>query len=127
MSNKRIVYTRHSDGGVTVCTPTPWFIDVCKRGGWWQHLTPDQIEKQLQSKMARGVTPEAARRFAIAMLFGGLTEVEAFDLVRDHDCAPLGHSFEVMDAEQLPDRKHRNAWRRSPNGGPVWVDEGFVK
>ena len=122
MTSKRIVYTRH-DGGVSICTPTPQFLNDCKLGGAWQCLTPAQIERQLQSKIARGLTPEAARRFALAMLFGGLSEQEAFDLVRDHDCAPLGHSFEVMDAKELPDRQHRNHWRRSANGGPIWVDE----
>jgi len=122
VTNKRIVYTRHNDGGVSVCTPTPEFLQIAKLGGWWNDLTPRQIERQLQSKIARGVTPEAARRFAIAMLFGGLSEKQAYELVRDHDCAPLGHSCEIMDSKDLPDRTHRNHWRRSPNGGPIWVD-----
>jgi uncharacterized protein (DUF2249 family) len=121
VTNKRIVYTRH-DGGISVCAPTPEFLQIAKQGGWWNHLTPCQIEKQLQSKIARGVAPEAARRFAIAMLFGGLNEEQAYELVQDHDCTPLGHGCEAVDSADLPDRKHRNHWRRSPNGGPIWVD-----
>jgi hypothetical protein len=35
MMAKRIVYARHSDHSVWVCTPTEWAIGMLSSGGFW--------------------------------------------------------------------------------------------
>ena len=119
---KRIVYTRNSDGGVSVCAPTQWAIETMSCGGFWSDMPRGFGDIQIERQIARGVNPDAAQRYVRAMQFGGLTTAEAYAVIRDRDCAHLGYHIELMDFEDLPDRWFRNAWRRSHNGGPVWVD-----
>ena len=58
------------------------------------------------------------------MLFGGCTTAEAYGIIRDRDCSHLGTGCELWDASDLPtDRRYRNAWRRSHNGGPIYIDD----
>src|SRR5262245_48615092 len=119
---KGIVYTRHNDGGVSVCHPAPQIISAMSVGGFWPHLTRAEVDRQIESKMARGVMQEAAHRFAKAMLVGGLCEQEAYALIRDHDCAMHGDNFVLRDFCDLPDRWFRNAWRQGRNSGEIRVD-----
>ncbi len=119
---RRIVYTRHSDGGVSVCTPTEWAISVMMCGGLWAEHPRGFAEAQIERQIARGVDPDAARRYVRAVQFGGLSEAEAYAVIRDRDCAHLGHTIELMDYDELPDRWFRNAWRQGGNSGRVRVD-----
>ena len=42
-------------------------------------------------------------------------------------CAHLGTGCELWDTADVPtDRRHRDAWRRSHNGGPIWLDQRKV-
>ena len=56
------------------------------------------------------------------MAFGGCTEAEVWEIIRDRDCARHGTLHELIDVSDLPDRWFRDAWRRSSNGGPPSVD-----
>lgn len=57
------------------------------------------------------------------MMFGGLTTNEALGLIRDRDCAHRGTGIELWNVADVPsDRWFRDAWRRSHDGGPIWVD-----
>jgi hypothetical protein len=68
------------------------------------------------------MSERAAHRFVTATAFGGHTTSEAFEILADADARPYGTAAEVVDPASLPDRWFRNAWRRSPNGGPIRVD-----
>jgi hypothetical protein len=119
---KRIVYTRNSDGGVSVCTPTQWAIETMSCGGFWSDMPRGFGNTQIERQIARGVNPDAARRYVRAVQFGGLTTAEAYAVIRDRDCAHLGHTFELLAYSDLPDRWFRDAWRPNHNGGPPRID-----
>lgn len=128
---RRIVFTRPSDGGVTVTTPTPWALDImCNGGGLWDDRPRGFIDEMVRRKTCptlqknRHITEAAAWRFVRAMQYGGCTTAEAYDIIREHDCTRGGDGIlhELLDWDELPDRWFRDAWRRSSNGGPPSVD-----
>ena len=56
----------------------------------------------------------------MAMQFGGCTDAEAYELMRDRFCAQHGSGIELWDVGDVPkDRWFRDAWVRSHNGGPI--------
>jgi len=58
----------------------------------------------------------------MAMQFGGCTDAEAYELMRDRFCAHLGSGIELWDVGDVPkDRWFRDAWVRSHNGGLIDV------
>lgn len=144
-----IVYTR-PDGRVSVCAPSLTALRYMTGGGgrwdppegkmWYRannasHLIDvpyrfrDQkfiaptwlLNAQIDAQAANGVGDRAARRFVHAMQFGGCTDAEAYQIMRDRFCAPHGSGFELVDS--LPhDRWFRDAWRRGHNGGPIDID-----
>lgn len=117
---KRIVYTRVKDGGVTVCCPSGWAIAMMGCGGFWK--TRGFVDIQIERQISRGIVPDVARRYAHAMQFGGCTTAEALEIIRDRDCAPYGTAFDLWDVEDIPtDKWFRDAWRRSHNGGPISI------
>ncbi|HVX35426.1 MAG TPA: hypothetical protein VHC71_04315 [Hyphomicrobium sp.] len=74
--------------------------------------------------LARGVKPRAAYRYARMMVTGGCTRREAIEIIAERDCGHLGTAIEIVDIDEIPkDRTHRDAWRRSQNGGPIYIDE----
>jgi hypothetical protein len=143
-----ILYTR-PDGGVSVCAPSLTALRYMTQGGgrwdppegkmWFRannashlidvpyHLRGQRfiaptwlLNAQIDAQAVDGVGECAARRFVHAMQFGGCTEAEAYEIMRDRFCAPHGSAFDLIDAPPL-DRWFRDAWRRSHNGGPVWI------
>jgi hypothetical protein len=64
-----------------------------------------------------------ARRWAEARAYGGLTEAEAVRLIAERDRPAGSIAMELIDPGTLPERTYRAAWRRSSNGGPVWIDD----
>jgi hypothetical protein len=123
-SQRLIVYTR-PDGGVSVCAPSLTALRYMTNGGgrWDDILLADRefLDRQIDAQAANGVGERAARRFVHAMQFGGCTEAEAYEIMRDRYCAPHGSAFELVDGVSH-DRWFRNAWRRSHNGGPIGID-----
>ena len=118
---KCMVYTRF-DGGVDVCHPTPEIIRWLGCGGFWGKRPPGWYDAQVESQVAEGVAPDAARRYVRAMILGGCTTAEALEIIRDRDCSHLGTAIELWDAADVPtDRWFRDAWRRSANGGPISI------
>ena len=127
---KRIVFTRPSDGGVTVTTPTGWALDImCNGGGLWDDRPRGFLDELVRRKSCptlqkgRHITEAAAWRFVNAMQYGGCTTAEAYDIIREHDCTRGGDGIlhELMDWDELPDRWFRDAWYRSSNGGPISI------
>jgi hypothetical protein len=117
---RAILYTRHG-GGVSVCTPTTACLRWMATGGRWADRPRGYVEVQIERQIAAGHRPDAAARFARALAFGGLTEREAYDVIRDRDCGHLGTAHDLIDPAELPDRWFRDAWMRSHNGGPVSI------
>lgn len=118
---KAIIYTRH-EGGVAVCYPTGGALRLMQCGGFWDNQPHGFVSAQIERQIASGIAPDHARRFAHAVAFGGCSEAEAWDIIKDRDCARHGTLHELIDTSELPDRWFRDAWRRSSNGGPVGVD-----
>lgn len=118
---KGIIYTRH-DGGVSITYPTREIFRVMQSGGYWDDRPRGYIDKQIERQISSGIAPDHARRFARAVAFGGCSEAEAWEIIRDRDCARHGTMHELIDTSELPDRWFRDAWRRSHNGGPPSVD-----
>jgi hypothetical protein len=120
---KRIIYTRH-DGGVSICAPSLTAMAYMTGGGGrWDGFPPGFLDRQIAEQSKHGVGERAAVRFVHAMQFGGCSTAEAYGIMRDRFCAHLGTGCELWDVEDIPtDRSYRNAWRRSHNGGPIWID-----
>ena len=128
MTRERILDTR-TGGTVAVTCPAESGISYLMRGasdpfhpwygrGWWFWIV------QFNRMLARGVKPGAAYRYARMMMTGGCSRRQAIEIIAERDCGHLGTAIEIVDIDDLPkDRTYRAAWRRSPNGGPVWVDE----
>lgn len=128
MTRERILDTR-KNGRVAVTCPTESGISDLMHGadhpfhpwhgrGWWFWIV------QFNRMIARGVKPSAAYRYARMMVTGGCSRRDAIEIIAERDCAHLGSAVEIVDVDELPaDRTYREAWRRSQNGGPVWIDE----
>jgi hypothetical protein len=118
---KRIVYTR-PDGGVSVCAPSLTALRFMTGGGGrWNGFPRGFLDRQI-AKQAEECGERNAHRFVMAMQFGGCTDAEAYEVMRDRFCAHMGSGVELWDVGDLPsDRWFRNAWVRSHNGGPINV------
>ncbi len=95
----------------------PWFGRP-----WWFWMV------QFSRMVARGVTPKAAYTYAQMMMTGGCSRREAIEIIAARDCGHKGTALEIVDIDEIPtDRTYRNAWRRSQNGGPIWIDEDHAQ
>jgi hypothetical protein len=66
---------------------------------------------------------QIAARWIDALIYGGAEGDDALWLISDKDAAPYSTAHEIIDAAELPDYRHRDLWRRSDNGGPLWVSD----
>jgi hypothetical protein len=121
MPDKRVVFTR-PDGGVSVCAPSLTALRFMTGGGGrWDGHPRGFLDRQI-AKQAEECGERNAHRFVMAMQFGGCTDAEAYELMRDRFCAHMGSGIELWDVADVPtDRWFRNAWVRSHNGGPINV------
>lgn len=92
-----------------------------QHGGAWDLFPSGFVEKQIDLQIQSGARPDAARRFARAVAFGGVTGAEAWDIVRERFCAHRGGNFQLLNIDELPDRTYRDAWRQGHNTGAVYV------
>lgn len=118
---RAILYTRH-EGGVSLCYPSPDIFQIMQSGGYWSDRPSGFIEKQILRQVNDGINPDHAKRFAHAVAFGGCSEAEAWEIIRDRDCARHGTNHELVNTSELPDRWFRDAWVRGHNGGPIRID-----
>lgn len=125
---KALVYTRPC-GGVSVCFPTTEAMrTMTGRGGYWddrpRSFLDELVYRKSSSELQKGhhITEDAAWRFIRAMQYGGCSTADAFEVIAEHDCSRFGHTVDLQDTDDLPDRWFRDAWRRSRNGGPPVVD-----
>lgn len=121
-SSRRILYTAPG-AAVGVLAMTAWCHRALTCGGGWLSHVGSSVAREVAKAEARGADPETERRFAFALEHGGCTDAEAWDLIRRRDLPADAAAAELVDLADLPaDRWFRDAWRRSPNGGPVWID-----
>nr|QBM02648.1 hypothetical protein [uncultured archaeon] len=119
---KCIFYTRF-DGGVSIYYPADECLLTMKNGGWWDQYPKRVSLAQVSRQVERGIPHWAAQRFFDALGDGGLDEHEALTVLRDRDCSYLGTAHEIVGVAGIPrDRWFRDAWRRSHNGGPIYID-----
>lgn len=127
MTRERILATR-SDSGVIVVCPSEWGISALMNGGAWADCHPMFWMVQFNRMIRRGVRPAAAYLYAITMMTGGVSRREAIEIIAARDCEHRGTAIEIVDLSDIPvDRTYRNAWRRSRNGGPIWIDEDIAQ
>lgn len=91
-------------------------------GGYWDDRPRGFVEAQIDRQIAAGIAADHARRFANAVAFGGCSEAETWEIIRDRDCVRHGILHELHGVDELPDRWFRNAWYRSSNGGPICIN-----
>ncbi len=115
-------------GGVVITCPAPQCLQHLKHGRRWPDATGAWIEQQIERQVAEGISADIAARWVRAMQWGGLSNHEALWLIADRDCRKLGSATELVDASEVPiDLTHRDAWRRSHNGVPIWIDEKLAR
>ena len=117
---KSILYTceRHN---VSICHPAPSCLALLQAGGLWGKMTRGEREAKVEDQRLAGHAESIAVRFIDALAFGGKTESEALEIIRDRDAAH-GTAHELIDPVTLSDRWFRDAWRRAPTGGPIYID-----
>lgn len=119
---KRVIYTR-DDGGVSSHCPTAGAFYWAQRGGLWGNRPRGFFDEQVRRQVEGGIPERTAVAWLNALQYGGKTEAEVWGLIRDRNCInPSGTAHELIEFADLPDRWFRNAWRRSPNGGPIYID-----
>lgn len=105
---------------------------------WWarnaipKHLAIDwEVEKFVRDydwRPDRQDRGRLARRWIEALDRGGLSEHEAVSLIVEKDAPNWSLAHEIVHKDAIPkDRRYRNAWRRSANGGPIWIDEAVAQ
>lgn len=121
MTRERILATQ-ANGSVHITCPSEWAIAALMHGGAWDRHWPGFWIVQVARQVARGVPAEAAYRYARTMMTGGATRRQAVEIIAARDCR--GAAVEIVDVAEIPDdRTYRDAWRRSQNGGPIWIDD----
>lgn len=131
-----IVSTR-PDRGVSITYPTPEIMAMLTHGGapegyFGRALDRGwEIEKFIRDESWHGSLSTASRerlaaRWIDCVMFGGLTDAEAYGLIRDKDTNDDWTAKELTD--DIPqDRWFRDAWVRGHNGGPIEIDLGRAR
>lgn len=126
MTRERII-SNLSDGGVAITCPSEWGIQALMYGGAWRDFPRDFWKVQIDRMVARQVKEDAAHMYALTMMTGGVSRSKAVDIIAARDVGHWGKAIDIIDISQIPtSRRYRNAWRRSHNGGPIWIDEAAM-
>lgn len=124
---KVFLATRRSDGGVAVIVPVPSALRELTSGGrpWLGARRQVEIENFVRG----GMPEETAARWIDALIAGNATTAEAYEHILMRSREPDQAAIDLVDIAEVPalrdpagNRWCRNAWRRSMNGGPVYID-----
>lgn len=115
---KRIVFNH--GGGVRVTTPTPEVMAILTCGGAGR-LAMGPRDWEIFKLVKDGLDEDVAARWVDALKRGGHTTATAYGLIRDKDVPRDATGVELWGAVPS-DRWFRDAWRRRPKGGPIFVD-----
>ena len=106
---------------VSICYPAEECIAELTRGG--RPMLRGRRDWEIEKFVRGGIPEDIAVRWIDAVIGGGKTTAGAFELVRLKDVPREAMAVEVMEIEDVPrDRWFRDAWRRSSNGGPIYID-----
>ena len=115
----RILSTR-PDRGVSITTPTPEIMAALSVGGYVERAARDW---EIHKFVSHGLQESIAVRWIDALVEGGCSTQESYALIIDKDTKAEWSAKELVDMEDfLADRWFRNAWVRSQNGGPIYID-----
>lgn len=91
-------------------------LDVAKE--WEKHK---MLSEPLWNPL--GNREKLAYRWVEALAHGGVSYEEAIRMVGEKDRPVGGCAMEIVLRSDIPnDRWFRNAWKRSQNGGPIYID-----
>ena len=103
-------------------------------GWWWRDEVPldlaiaweaEKFVRDTSWRPDRKDREALAQRWINALHLGGLSEREAVALIIEKDAPAWSTAHEIVNVSDLPqDRTYRDAWRRSHNGGPIYIDGG---
>ena len=129
MIKLRCIVSTRPDGGVSITHPSAEIMAIFTLGGapegYFGRLDWDA---QIASMTGRGIRESVAVRHVRALISGGLTTAEAYELIRDRDTASDWSGKELWARAELPaDRWFRDAWHRSANGGPIVINLSRAK
>jgi hypothetical protein len=120
MFPKCILYTLPG-GTVSLCYPADECIAELTRGG--RPMLRGRRHWEIEKFVRGGVSEGIAARWIDSVISGGKTTAEAFELIRLKDVPREAMAVEVVEIQEVPtDRWFRDAWRRSSNGGPIYID-----
>lgn len=131
----RILCSR-PDKGVSIIVPSVRCVAVLETGWCAKRNRPYvpeerrafEVEKLMHSpEWRRDASDEArfdlAERWIYGLCHGGFAADDAVRLIGEYSKHPDHFALEVVDVDDLPtNRTYREAWRRSHNGGPIWID-----
>lgn len=125
----RCIVSTRPDGGVTITHPTQETMAFLTNGGapvgyYGRNLDRDW---EIQKFVNAGLRESVAAKWIDALISGGRTDAEAYELIRDKDTKPDWSGHELWDRNELPDRWFRDGWARSHNGGPISIHLGRAK
>lgn len=125
----RCIVSTRPDGYVSVTTPTLEIMAFLTLGGAPKgHFLGVNWDAQIEEMTNRRVPKDVAVRYVRGLQVGGYTDAEAYEILRDRDTPQEWTGKELWDASEVPiDRWFRNAWRRSQNGGPIYIDINRAK
>jgi hypothetical protein len=116
-----IIFSTRPDGGVSTIAPSAEIMSFFTLGGKPKKMYCGRVDGQINAIVQEGIRESVAVRWVKAVREGGLTDAEAYELIRDRQVKPDWTGHELWESGPQ-DRWFRNAWRRSPNGGPIYVD-----
>lgn len=108
-----ITLTEHT-GFLPLPVARQWEITKLVRDAQWR---PDREDREA-----------FAAKWIDSLIRGGLAERDAVQLIGEYAAPAHYTSLEIVDRREIPlDFTHRDAWRRSHNGGPIWIDETLAQ
>lgn len=115
-------------GGLAAFTyPSPNVMAALTHGGIGQYSRLDR-DWEIQKFVCGGMRETIAARWIDALITGGKTDAEAYELLRDRSAKEDWTGIELWDRADVPaDRWFRSAWHRSQNGGPISIKMSRAK
>ena len=119
-----IIVSTRPDGGVSCTIPSLEIMSWLTSGGSPEgYFCGIDWDAQINDMTSHGIYADVAESYVRGVRCGGFTDAEAYGLIRDRDTKPEWSGKELWDRSEMPvDRWFRDAWRRSHNGGPIYID-----
>jgi len=108
----KVVVHQRSDGGVIVSHFSPTLLAVMMGAGYgWSQ---QRIDREVEKFVLAGKATDVVRPYIMALANGGVTELQAIELIRaKSDRADCRGCVVIEDTDLPSDRYFRNAWEWS--------------